>query len=94
VSRQIDGPEASVELASEVHLYRFVFSPNGEWVAFTTHARNAYVAPADGSSPPVLIGDDVNAVAVPQWAPDSTWVAFYRFFGGYDRCLGVLPPSP
>ena len=70
------------------YMYRFGFSPDGEWVAFTTHARNGYVAPADGSSPPILVSDNVNAPATPRWSTDSSRVAFTSYQGGYDICLG------
>ena len=74
-------------VADNVPLMRFGFSPNAEWVAFTTFAKNGYAVSSDASSSPVLVSDDVIATVSPLWTSDSTTVAFIRFSGGYDRCL-------
>jgi hypothetical protein len=66
---------------------RFVFSPDGRWVSFTTFPRNGWVVPADGSVQPVLVSDNVAAPATPLWSPDSRFVRFPVFGGGYDRCV-------
>jgi hypothetical protein len=66
---------------------RFVFSPDGRWVAYTSFGTNAYVVSADGKSPPQFVSDDVAAPFTPTWSQDSRYAAFQANFGGYDRCL-------
>jgi hypothetical protein len=66
---------------------RFVFSPDGRWVAYTAFGTSAYVVGADGKSPPRFVSDDVAAPFTPAWSPDSRYAAFQPNFGGYDRCL-------
>lgn len=66
---------------------RFVFSPDGRWVAYTSFGTNAYVVGADGTSAPQFVSDDVAAPFTPTWSPDSRYAAFQPNFGGYDRCL-------
>ena len=83
------GSRQSTELASGVgYMYRFGFSPDGDWVAFTTHPTNAHVVPADGSAPAEQVDDNVAAPGQPRWTADSVLVAFPRYVGGYDICLG------
>jgi Tol biopolymer transport system component len=80
----------STELASGFgYTYRFGFSPDGEWVAFTTHPTNAHVVPADGSAAAEQVDGNVTAPVQPLWTQDSVLVAFTQFEdGGYDICLG------
>jgi hypothetical protein len=77
---------AQTELARGSFM-RFVFSPDGRWVAYTAFGTSAFVVSADGASPPRLVSDDVAAPFTPAWSRDSRYAAFQANFGGYDRCL-------
>jgi Tol biopolymer transport system component len=49
-----------------------VLSPDGKYVAFTGLVSGLYVAPVDGSGPPVNLGPGVN----PSWMPDGSGVVY------------------
>jgi WD40 repeat protein len=87
VSREIEGGAETVLTSGLQPIYRFVFSPDGQWVAFTAHDKKAYVVPAGGAGSPILVSHDANAPVTPRWTADSSRVAFAKFFGGYDICL-------
>jgi hypothetical protein len=88
VSYSVDGGPEVVLANGLPPIYRFGFSPDGGWVAFTTHPTQAHVVPADGSAPALQVDDNVAAPGQPAWTADSVLVAFPRYVGGYDICLG------
>ncbi|MPZ50619.1 MAG: hypothetical protein GEU75_15195 [Dehalococcoidia bacterium] len=71
---------------AQAHAYRQGFSPDGKWIYFT-HGHSLSIVPADASAQPRLLYDDVTAASQISWSSDGRFIAFPRFFGGYDRCI-------
>jgi Tol biopolymer transport system component len=58
-----------------------VYSPDGQWIAFTSDrdgAENLWVAKSDGSEPKQLSRDKQSEFASPSWTPDGQYVVVSR----------------
>lgn len=64
-------------------------APNGRWVAFTWYRRHAnldvFVAPCDGSAPPVAFTNTPEATELVGWAFDSNAIIVSEDHGGDER---------
>jgi Tol biopolymer transport system component len=78
-------PEAGVtELAdgTEIDGGEPAWSPDGTKIAFNGASQhnlgheNVYVSPADGTSPPQVVGGNAGEGGEPAWSPDSSLLAF------------------
>jgi hypothetical protein len=73
------------------------FSPDGQWVSFTTEAGDGdaawgFVAPLDGSNSRIQICQEVYSLSL-QWAPDGNAVYYWSTRDGF-RCLYSQPLEP
>ena len=58
---------------------QLTWSPDGSRIAFVAlkaGIETLYVAPSDGSSPPVSITDGTANRDLPTWSPDGAWIGF------------------
>jgi len=52
---------------------KLAWSPDSQWIAFTTHNQTLYKVATSGSTP-VLIKTGINFT--PDWSPDGAWIVF------------------
>ena len=98
-----DGTERRLLLDDEVagagHMHALTWSPDGEWLAFTTDDRIYLVRPDGTGLRPVVEGDLSFPPAV-QWSPDGSRIAHRRggallvvdLDGGDERIIGGIHP--
>ena len=68
-------------------IMQYVFSPDGRWIAYTTWPGHGFVVPADASSLPRLVSEQIGPATPPAWSADSRYVSFNSYFGGGDYCI-------
>ncbi len=70
-------------------IYTLAVSPDGRWVAWAWYnvgpAADVYVAPTDGSAPPVRLTDTPDNTHVVSWTPDSQAVIVGQDHDGDER---------
>ena len=67
------------------------WSPDGRWLAYskvTATGDQVFIAAADGSSPPVRVGDPTTVNWAPIFSPDGTRVMYFAGFSGNG--IGVM----
>jgi Tol biopolymer transport system component len=76
-----DGTERRVVLDDEVsaagHIRALTWSPNGEWLAFTTD-NSVYLVRPDGTGLRRIISGDFASAPAVQWSPDGSRLAYLR----------------
>ena len=69
--------------------WRPLVSRDARWVAWTWFrtgpAADVYVAPTDGSTPPVRLTDTTEDTLLVSWSPDSSSVVVEQDVGGNER---------
>jgi dipeptidyl aminopeptidase/acylaminoacyl peptidase len=96
----LDMSEASLPLTAELvadcaRPQSAAISPDGSWVAYPVAAFGTrghpptalWVAPCDGSSPPVRLAADLERERMPRWVPDSASLTFWS--GGQLHRIAV-----
>ena len=69
------------------------WSPNGQWIAFHTHADGTddiWLQPADGSKPATPISEGGVETGWPRWSPDGRWIAYTSEVQHGEGRQGVL----
>jgi TolB protein len=64
-----------------------IWSPDSRWIAFESLASGSldiYIAPADGSAPPINLTDHPAPDYAPAWSPDGRFIAFVSNRTGND----------